>query len=162
MNRLGYIGLGFMGTAMSLRLLERGWTLTVWNREPERTGPIVEAGAVSAGSPAEVARKSDIVLMCVLHTEAVENCVFGPEGVASAGRLDGKILIDHSTIDPAATRTMAERLRAETGMRWVDAPISGGPTAASRFPGWSSGVPSRTQVGPSHDTPARGRSVLAA
>ena len=130
MTQLGYIGLGFMGTAMSLRLLEKGWKLTVWNREPERIGPIVVAGAVAASSPADVARKSDVVLMCVLHTEAVENCVFGPEGIASAGRLDGKILIDHSTIDPAATRTMAERLARETGMRWVDAPISGGPPAA--------------------------------
>jgi 3-hydroxyisobutyrate dehydrogenase len=129
-QRLGYVGLGLMGTAMCERLLEKGWPLTVWNREPERIPPIVAKGAAAASSPAEVTAQSDIVLMCVLHTEAVADCVFGPGGIASAGRLEGKILIDHSTIDPAASREMAARLRAETGMAWVDAPISGGPPAA--------------------------------
>jgi 3-hydroxyisobutyrate dehydrogenase len=127
---LGYVGLGLMGTAMCERLLEKGWRLTVWNREQERTAPIVALGAAPARSPAEVAAKSDLTLMCVLHTEAVRACVFGPDGIASAGRLDGKVLLDHSTIDPAASRAMAEELRGATGMAWVDAPISGGPPAA--------------------------------
>jgi 3-hydroxyisobutyrate dehydrogenase len=128
--RLGYVGLGLMGTAMCERLLEKGWRLTVWNREKERIAPIVERGAVAAASPAEVAAASDVTLMCVLHTEAVRQCVFGPGGIASAGRLDGRILVDHSTIDPAASRAMAEELRGAVGMGWVDAPISGGPPAA--------------------------------
>jgi 3-hydroxyisobutyrate dehydrogenase len=127
---LGYIGLGLMGTAMCERLLEKGWHVTVWNLEKERVAPIIALGAAAAASPAEVAVKSDITLMCVLHTEAVRTCVFGPDGIASAGRLDGKVLVDHSTIDPAASRAMAEELRGATGMAWVDAPISGGPPAA--------------------------------
>jgi 3-hydroxyisobutyrate dehydrogenase len=127
---LGYIGLGLMGTAMAERLLEKGWRLTVWNLEKERIAPVAALGAVAASSPAEVASTSDITLMCVLHTDAVRACVFGPGGVASAGRLDGKILVDHSTIDPAASRAMAAELRGATGMAWVDAPISGGPPAA--------------------------------
>lgn len=127
---LGYVGLGLMGTAMCERLLEKGWRLIVWNREKNRIGAIAALGATPAASPAEVAAKSDITLMCVLHTEAVRECVFGPDGIASAGRLDGKVLIDHSTIDPAASRAMAADLRAATGMAWVDAPISGGPPAA--------------------------------
>ena len=129
-HSLGYVGLGLMGTAMCERLLEKGWRLTVWNREKQRIGPIAALGAMPAASPAEVAATSDIVLMCVLHTDAVRECVFGPDGIASAGRLDGKVLIDHSTIDPAASREMAAKLRAATGMAWVDAPISGGPPAA--------------------------------
>jgi 3-hydroxyisobutyrate dehydrogenase len=127
--RLGFVGLGLMGSAMTLRLLERDWRVTVWNLEPERSQPIVAAGAVSAASPCAVVKASDIVLVCVLHTAAVESVVFGTDGIAAAHG-QGKLLVDHSTIDPAATRAMAARLRAGTGMGWIDAPVSGGPAAA--------------------------------
>jgi 3-hydroxyisobutyrate dehydrogenase len=127
--RIGYIGLGIMGTAMTQRLLERGWTVTVWNLEPERIAPLVQAGAIAAASPAEVTAASDIVILCVLHTQAVESCVFGAGGVAEAAS-PGKTLIDHSTADPAATREMAAKLKQQTGMGWVDAPVSGGPLAS--------------------------------
>lgn len=127
--RLGFIGLGLMGTAMSLRLLEKGWRVNVWNLEPERVGPVVDVGAVAKPSPAAVTADSDIVLMCVLHGEAVTQCMFGEQGIAKSASV-GKILIDHSTIDPAKSRTLAQRLRAETGMEFVDAPVSGGPIAA--------------------------------
>src|ERR1700722_10449664 len=126
---LGFIGLGLMGTAMSLRLLERGWAVNVWNLEPERMGQVVNAGATGKASPADVTRESDIILMCVLHTGAVEQCVFGQNGVAVHAS-KSKILIDHSTIDPVRSRQFAERLHAETGMAWIDAPVSGGPGAA--------------------------------
>ena len=124
--RIGFVGLGIMGTAMTLRLLEQGWPVAVWNLEPERVPPLVEAGAVAAQSPEQVTRTSDIVIMCVLHTDAVRECVFGAQGIAAAAGAD-KILIDHSTIDPAATREMATQLKAKSGMGWVDAPVSGGP-----------------------------------
>jgi len=127
--RLGFIGLGLMGTAMSLRLLEKGWALNVWNLEPERVAAVAEAGATALASPAAVAQASDIVLMCVLHTQAVEDCVFGPNGIAKAANAS-KILIDHSTIDPAKSRAFATRLYHETRMGWIDAPVSGGPVAA--------------------------------
>ena len=126
---LGFIGLGLMGTAMSLRLLEKGFAVNVWNLEPDRMGPVVDAGATGMASPAEVTAASDIVLMCVLHTQAVEQCVFGPDGIAKTASAT-KILIDHSTIDPARSREFAGRLHAETGMAWIDAPVSGGPIAA--------------------------------
>jgi 3-hydroxyisobutyrate dehydrogenase len=126
---LGFIGLGLMGTAMSQRLLEKGFAVNVWNLEPERIGPVIDAGAIGKTSPAEVTRDSDVVLMCVLHTDAVEQCVFGPDGVAVTASTR-KILIDHSTIDPVRSREFAERLLAETGMAWIDAPVSGGPVAA--------------------------------
>jgi 3-hydroxyisobutyrate dehydrogenase len=127
--RLGFIGLGLMGMAMSLRLLEKGWTVNVWNLEPERVGPVVDAGAAAKRSPAAVTADSDIVLMCVLHGEAVAQCMFGEQGIAKSASA-GKILIDHSTIDPAKSRAIAQRLHAETGMDFVDAPVSGGPIAA--------------------------------
>jgi 3-hydroxyisobutyrate dehydrogenase len=127
--RLGFVGLGIMGTAMTQRLLERGWQVTVWNLEPERVPPLVEAGAIAAANPRAVAEAADIVLVCVLDTPAVESVVFGPSGIVEAAR-PGMVLLDHSTIDPAATRDMAARLRERTGAGWVDAPVSGGPQAA--------------------------------
>jgi len=127
--RLGFVGLGLMGTAMALRLRERGWPLTVWNLEPAAMSPVVAAGASEAASPAAVARAADIVLVCVLDTAAVESVVFGAGGVASGAR-PGLVLVDHSTTDPAATRDMAARLRATCEGGWVDAPVSGGPIVA--------------------------------
>src|SRR3954468_13686424 len=113
--RLGFVGLGLMGSAMCLGLRERGWPLTVWNLEQERVAPIVGAGAVAAASPAAVAAASDVVLLCVLDTPAVEACVFGEHGIARGvglarqahGGAAAKILIDHSTADPTATRALA-------------------------------------------------------
>jgi 3-hydroxyisobutyrate dehydrogenase len=119
-----------MGESMARRLLDRGHAVTAWNLEPERLATIVPHGAVSAESPAAVAAASDIVLTCVLHTEAVRRVVLGPNGVAGAAGLAGRVLVDLSTADPAATREMAVELRARAGMGWVDAPVSGGPAAA--------------------------------
>jgi 3-hydroxyisobutyrate dehydrogenase len=129
--RIGFIGIGIMGEAMVRRLLDRGHgPITVWNLEPERLQTVLPHGAVAAPSPAAVAAASDIICLCVLHTDAVASVVFGPEGVTSAGDLSGRLLLDLSTADPAATREMAARLRRQAGMGWVDAPVSGGPHAA--------------------------------
>jgi 3-hydroxyisobutyrate dehydrogenase-like beta-hydroxyacid dehydrogenase/predicted TIM-barrel fold metal-dependent hydrolase len=127
--RLGFIGIGLMGTAMSLRLLERGWPLTVWNRERASLDPVLAAGATEAGSPREVAEGCDLVLLCVLDTPAVEACVWGGNGVAMA-KGGARLLVDFSTIDAEATRDFAARLRQGLGMGWIDAPVSGGPAAA--------------------------------
>lgn len=91
---------------------------------------MVPHGAVAAKSPAAVAAASDIVLMCLLDIGgAIKSVVFGPNGVSSGGK-KGQRLIDLSTADPARTRDMAAKLRRETGMGWIDAPLSGGPVAA--------------------------------
>ncbi len=127
--RLGFIGIGIMGEAMTRRLLEEGFAVTVWNREPQRIAKVEPFGAKPAPSPQAVTAASDIVLMCVLNTEAVEACVFGPNGIAAAAQT-GQYLIDLSTADPAATRDMAARLRRDTRMGWIDAPVSGGPDAS--------------------------------
>ncbi len=129
--RVGFVGIGIMGEAMVRRLLDRGrGPVTVWNLEPERLDTVVQHGAVAAPSPAAVAADSDITFLCVLHTQAVESVVFGPRGIATSEKQAGKLLVDCSTADPGATREMAARLRRETGMGWVDAPVSGGPHAA--------------------------------
>lgn len=127
---LGLIGLGLMGTPFAQRLRERGYRLTVHDLVPEKFAPAVAAGAVAAGSAAEVAASSDIVMLFVTDTHSVETAVFGNFGVArTAAR--GKVLLDLSTTELEATRTMGARLLAETGMGWVDAPVSGGPPAAA-------------------------------
>jgi 3-hydroxyisobutyrate dehydrogenase len=126
---LGFIGIGIMGEAMVLRLLDQGFTVTVWNLTPDRYAKVAPAGARRADSPAAVAAASDIVLMCVLDGPAVENCCFGDNGLAMA-QGGAKIVVDHSTINPDATRDIAARLRRLVPLRWVDAPVSGGPLAA--------------------------------
>jgi 3-hydroxyisobutyrate dehydrogenase len=127
--RLGFVGLGLMGLAMTVRLLGQGYQVTVSDREPSRVKQALAAGARGADSPSEVVRESEIVLACVTDTKAVEDVVFSPHGVASAGSSD-KLFVDHSTSDAEKSREMAKRLEAMTGMGWVDAPVSGGPEAA--------------------------------
>ena len=126
---IGYIGLGLMGANMPPRLLRAGFPVTVWNRTRSKMAPAVAKGATAGESAADVARRSDIIHLCLLDTPAVEAVVFGGEGVAQ-GAAPGKILVDHSTISAEATRRMAVRLRQETGMGWVDCPVSGGTMGA--------------------------------
>ncbi len=127
--RIGFIGIGIMGEAMTRRLLDLGYAVTVWNLEPERLDTVVPFGARPAASPAEVAAGSDVVMLCVLHMAAVEACIFGENGVASAVKT-AQLIIDLSTADPEGTRQVAARLKAMTGAGWVDAPVSGGPQLA--------------------------------
>lgn len=128
--RLGFLGLGIMGAPMVRRLLASGFEVTVWNLEPERAAEVVPQGAVWAESPAAVRAASDIVLMCVLHAEAVRNCCFGPAGMDGAGG-GATLIVDFSTISPADTRDIAGRM-AGLGVRWIDSPVSGGPGPAEQ------------------------------
>lgn len=122
---LGYIGTGLMGTPMAARLLAAGHPLTVWNRTAAKAQGLVDKGAAMGESPADVASRSDIVFLCLTDTNAVEEAVFGGNGVASGAR-KGSVLVDFSSIQPDASVRMAERLKSETGMDWIDAPVSGG------------------------------------
>lgn len=124
-SRIGFIGTGLMGAPMVRRLLLAGFPVTVWNRSPEKSGKLREAGASFAATPAVLASGADVVCLCVTDTSAVEAVVFGDDSVAAGGK-DGAILVDFSSISPAATREMARRLRTLAGMEWVDAPVSGG------------------------------------
>lgn len=130
MRKVGYIGVGLMGRPMVLRLLGAGVPVTIWARSPAKVEDVAAAGARMAVSPAELARASDVVITCVSDTAAVEAVVFGPGGVAE-GAAAGKVLVDMSTIHPARSREFARRLRDETGMGWIDAPVSGGPPGAA-------------------------------
>lgn len=123
--RIGFIGLGLMGSPICMKLIEAGRPVSVWGRTPERLVPALEGGATLADSPSALAAGSDVVILCVTDTAAVEDVVFGNAGIA-AGVKAGSLLIDHSSIRPGATREMAAKLHATAGMDWVDAPVSGG------------------------------------
>jgi len=125
---IGFIGLGTMGAPMARNLLKGGFTLTVWARRPEAIAPLVSAGAMAAESAAHVAASSDIVMTMVTDTRAVEDVILGELGVASGAR-PGLLVVDHSTIDPAATKRIAGELQAR-GLDMLDAPVSGGGAAA--------------------------------
>jgi len=126
---VGCIGAGVLGAAIMRRLIDCGYKPPVWNRDPKKLSALVEAGAVQAATPAEVTRASTFVITCVSDGAALEKVVFGKDGIA-LGATPDKVLVDMSTCASAHTREMAARLAAERGMRWLDAPISGGAPAA--------------------------------
>jgi len=126
---VGCIGAGVLGAAIMRRLADCGFAPRVWNRDRAKLAPLVAAGAVEAATPADLARTCAFVVTCVSDGSVVERVVFGENGVASGGRA-GAILVDMSTCAAAQTRDMAARLESACGMRWLDAPISGGAPAA--------------------------------
>jgi 3-hydroxyisobutyrate dehydrogenase len=128
-TRVGLVGLGIMGVPVVQRFLESSYAVTAWNLEPERFALVEADGAQWADSPAAVWAASDLVFTCVLGDDAIESVCLGERGFARAG--DGaSLLVDLSTTSPAATLSLAPRLRQETGAGWVDAPMSGGPLPA--------------------------------
>ncbi len=126
---LGFIGIGLMGRPLTIRLLQAGFEVNVWNRSPERLTPVTAAGAAACKSVGELVAASDVVLLCLADTEAVSSVV--ETGSVDHGAAD-KLLIDLSSIDPQATRRLADKLRTGCGMRWVDAPVSGGTIGAEQ------------------------------
>lgn len=130
MERVGFCGLGTMGAAMATNLRRAEFLLTVWNRTPDRATALVGLGAAAAVSPRAVAEASDVVVICVSDSPDVESVLFGPDGVAQ-GAGPGSLVIDCSTISPAASRDFAGRL-AEQGVVMVDAPVSGGSEGAQQ------------------------------
>jgi len=128
-EKLGYLGLGMMGLPMSRRLLNAGHELAAWNRSAGKAKSLVEAGARLAANPHEVAASASIIFMCVTDAAAVEDVVFGSDGLASVPG-QGKLVVDFSSIHPDKARAIAAKLKAANGMGWIDAPVSGGTKGA--------------------------------
>lgn len=128
--RVAFIGMGTMGAAMALNIVKAGHELTVHNRTREREAPVAEAGAARAASPAEAAGQADVVITCVSDTPDVEAVVLGKGGVIEGAR-PGSLVVDMSTISPAATRRISSEL-SDAGLRMVDAPVSGGSEGAEK------------------------------
>jgi 2-hydroxy-3-oxopropionate reductase len=129
-ERVGFVGLGIMGTPMARNALKAGFAVTVTNRTLERATPLGEAGATVVRTPREVAERSDLLVTMVTSSPDVEAVTFGPDGIAS-GAHDGLLAVDMSTISPAASRDIAKRAAANRPpFRTLDAPVSGGEVGA--------------------------------
>lgn len=126
--RLAFIGLGAMGFPMASNLLEGGFDLVVYNRTRSREEPLAAAGADRATDPMAAAAAADVVVTMVGTDSDVEEVLFGQTGVIH-GASSGALVIDMSTIAPAAARSFAERL-ATQGIDMLDAPVSGGTEGA--------------------------------
>lgn len=116
-NRIGVIGLGLMGTALTERLLEHGFRVAVWNRTREKAAPLLARGAEWSDNPLAVCPR---VILSLYTTEVVEEVL----GRLQAGLRAGLILIDTTTGEPGQTVALGERLAAQ-GVQYLDAPISG-------------------------------------
>lgn len=129
--QLAVIGVGVMGSAIAGRLLDSGVGLRLYDRDPVQMAPLVARGATAAASARDAAAHASHVIISLNSAAIVERAIFGPDGVAQAADA-GKLLIDMSSIAADRTAALAQRLRDETGMGWVDAPLSGGAPAAAQ------------------------------
>lgn len=134
---LGFIGIGLMGKPMAERLLNAGFTLNVWNRNADKCLPLVECGANSCDSVAQLVEGSDVILLCVSDTDAVQQILFEREDsiakqAAKTKNDSAKIIIDFSSIDPSQTKTMAQSIKQQGNIDWIDCPVSGGVIGAEQ------------------------------
>ena len=127
MSKIGFIGLGIMGTPMAVNLRKGGHDLFVHSRKPTPQ-PLADVGVTACKSSREVAQQADIVFLMVPDTPDVEAVLFGENGVA-AGLSKGKTVVDMSSISPIETKRYAKRIN-ELGCEYLDAPVSGGEVGA--------------------------------
>lgn len=133
--RVGFVGLGLMGGPMAMNVRRSGFALTVYNRTPEKSREVVAAGARWADTPQEVGAASDVVITMVSDDAALDEVLFGSDGVAK-GLARGGIVLDMSTTSPAAMLTLGEKL-AERGISLVDSPVFGSTEPAESGQLWA-------------------------
>jgi 3-hydroxyisobutyrate dehydrogenase-like beta-hydroxyacid dehydrogenase len=126
MANLGFIGLGVMGSNMVNRLLDKGHAVAGYNRTRSKAQWLVDRGMKWGDSPRAVSSAADVTLVMVTNTEALKSVAEGPNGFL-AGLGAGKVIIDMSTVSPAASRALASTVR-EKGADMVDSPVSGSVT----------------------------------
>lgn len=127
--RVGFIGLGSQGGPMARRIVDAGHPTTLWARRPESLEPFADTAAKVAGSPAELGAVSDLVCLCVVGDDDVDQVVDGDDGVL-AGLAAGGVIAVHSTVHPNTCRRLADKAAAH-GVSVLDAPVSGGGPAAA-------------------------------
>lgn len=128
MKKIGFIGLGTMGSKMAQRLLSVGYALTVYNRTAEKADTLVDGGARFAINPRQLAENSDVIIIIVSDDQAVKEVVEGVSG-AFGGARPGTVFIDCSTISVNTTKDLAQQAE-RLGFYWLDAPVLGSPLAA--------------------------------
>jgi 2-hydroxy-3-oxopropionate reductase len=125
-QRVAVIGVGIMGSAIARRLLACGHAVAVFDPDAAKVEALEAQGATAAPTAQDAAAHSDFVITSLNAAAVVERAIFGDEGIAAAPANAQRLLIDMSSIDPPATRRLAQALRQRTGMGFVDAPLSGG------------------------------------
>jgi 3-hydroxyisobutyrate dehydrogenase-like beta-hydroxyacid dehydrogenase len=128
--RVGFIGLGLMGSRMARNLLEKGFLKAVWNRTPERGADLAAAGATITRSPRELAESCDVVVSCVADPNAAARVMFADDGVRPAAR-PGFRSLEATTLSPGLVRRMGEVLRG-AGADLLEAPMTGSRLGAER------------------------------
>jgi len=128
--KLGFIGLGNMGSRIALRLLARGYELTVFDRDNTKAAALAVNGAVPASHIVELARRADVILSCLTNDEAVQSVYAGADG-ALAGARPGTVVLEMSTISPESTRELHNQA-AKLGIDVMDVAISGSTPAAAQ------------------------------
>ena len=121
---IGFIGLGIMGKPMAKNLLKAGYSLVVYDVMAAPVTELVAAGATAGTSPKDVAAQCDLIITMLPNSPHVKTAVTGPNGVIE-GAKPGSIVVDMSSIAPAASRELADEL-AKKGIEMLDAPVSGG------------------------------------
>jgi 3-hydroxyisobutyrate dehydrogenase/glyoxylate/succinic semialdehyde reductase len=121
--KIGFIGLGIMGSRMAANLRSAGHTVAVHNRTREKAEHLLSLGATWAASPADVALEAETVFTMLAPPEAVRQAALGEDGFLRA-LAPGRLWVDCSTVDPSFSREMAEKAR-ESGIRFLDAPVTG-------------------------------------
>ena len=129
MTRIGFIGVGTMGLPMAINLVKKGFAVTAFDLNPEAVKAAAAAGMTAAASAAEAVAGADLVITMLPSSSHVDAAYSGDGGVLAAGR-KGTLCVDMSTIDPAVSRRVAAAA-AERGLRFIDAPVSGGVTGAT-------------------------------
>lgn len=128
MAKLGFVGLGLMGSRIVKRLLDAGHQVSGYNRTRSKAESLIQAGMVLKSSPKEVAQAADITFSMVMDTAALSSIAEGADGIL-AGLSADKIFVDMSTVSPKSIRLLADRV-ADTGAQMLDAPVSGSIPAA--------------------------------
>jgi 3-hydroxyisobutyrate dehydrogenase-like beta-hydroxyacid dehydrogenase len=129
-KRIGFAGLGLMGSRMARQFLDKGFPLTVWNRTTDKCKPLEAAGARVAKTPRELAEASDVVVTCVADPNAVGRIVFAEDGVRAAAR-PGFRYLETSTISPGLARRVADVMRSK-GADMLEAPVTGSKLGAEK------------------------------
>jgi len=133
-KKIAYLGLGTMGAGMASNLLKAGYKLTVWNRSAEKCKPFARKGARLAESPADAIRDADLVIYMLSNDQAVEEVVFGANGILSEIK-EGQIAMDMSTVLPA-TSLREQQAYSKRGVDFLDAPVFGSKNESANAELW--------------------------
>lgn len=138
--KIGLVGLGRMGSAIAARLAEGGNEMTVWNRTPSKTAPLIALGARLAETPKDLAESTDFIVTMLKDEAALDDVYNGPHGVLAAD-LKGRLIIDMSTVPPETGQMLAVKVRAK-GASFIECPVGGsvGPARSGQLLGLAGGT----------------------